>query len=265
MTEVPAIQNPTDQSATVRRKKDRRIAARSQSPSSSISRSGDLNSITTDDAQYLTKNPWVQSGLRRETIAWAFTTGYAGNWHPLTWLSHMLDWQIYGANAGGHHLTSLLFHVANTLLLFLACCNESPARCGGPRSWLRCLRGIRCGRNPSPGWLKGRNVLCAFFGLLSLWAWAGYRSAARKLRFDSREILLLPVACFLCHGICGLVQKRQPDRQRGPGHGEALLLSAGKAAYAGMALFFGLRGADGLSMGRPREETAKKTEDFSRR
>ena len=71
-----------------------------------------------DDAQYITKNPVVQSGITTETVAWAFRSGYAGNWHPLTWLSHMLDCEIYGLNAGGHHFTNVLFHTANTLLLF---------------------------------------------------------------------------------------------------------------------------------------------------
>src|SRR5580658_260561 len=72
-----------------------------------------------DDAQYLTQNPRVQDGLSIEAIGWAFATGYAGNWHPLTWLSHLLDVQVFGFHAGGHHLTNLFFHVANTLLLFL--------------------------------------------------------------------------------------------------------------------------------------------------
>ena len=109
--------------------------------------------------------------------------------------------------------------------------------------------------------------LCAFFGLLSLWAWAGYRSAARKLRFDSREILLLPVACFLCHGICGLVEKEQLGiADQGAGHGKALLLSAGKAADAGGALFFKLGCADGfVYRDAVREEAAEEAEGFTRR
>ncbi|MDE3065912.1 MAG: tetratricopeptide repeat protein [Verrucomicrobiota bacterium] len=71
-----------------------------------------------DDALYITENPVVQSGFTINTVAWAFRTGYGCNWHPLTWLSHMLDCEIYGLNAGGHHFTNVLFHVANTLLLF---------------------------------------------------------------------------------------------------------------------------------------------------
>jgi Flp pilus assembly protein TadD len=73
-----------------------------------------------DDFQYVVENPHVQSGLTWEGVIWAFTTTYMSNWHPLTWLSHMTDCQIYGMNAGGHHFTNLLFHVANTLFLFIA-------------------------------------------------------------------------------------------------------------------------------------------------
>ena len=61
----------------------------------------------------------MTAGLTWPGIVWAFQSGDAANWHPLTWISHMLDCQLYGLNPGGHHLTNLLFHIANTLLLFL--------------------------------------------------------------------------------------------------------------------------------------------------
>ena len=72
-----------------------------------------------DDQQYVTENPHVQAGLSWQGAAWAFRTFYASNWHPLTWLSHMLDCQLYDSNAAGHHLTSVLLHVANSVLLFM--------------------------------------------------------------------------------------------------------------------------------------------------
>ena len=75
--------------------------------------------INVDDEQYITNNPQVKAGLTWPGIVWAFENTEAANWHPLTWISHMLDCQLFGLNPGGHHLTSLLFHVANTLLLFL--------------------------------------------------------------------------------------------------------------------------------------------------
>src|SRR5436190_22722804 len=73
-----------------------------------------------DDPSYVTTNPQVQNGLSWENVKWAFTSGYASNWHPLTWLSHMLDVQLFGLKPGAHHRTNVLFHTANTLLLFLA-------------------------------------------------------------------------------------------------------------------------------------------------
>ena len=75
--------------------------------------------VNYDDPVYVTENEDVQAGLTRQGIRWAFSTGRAANWHPVTWLSHMLDCQLFGpSQAGRHHLTSLLLHVANTLLLF---------------------------------------------------------------------------------------------------------------------------------------------------
>ena len=72
-----------------------------------------------DDNLYIFDNSHVKAGLTREGFVWAFTTTHAYNWHPLTWISHMLDCELYGLDPGGHHLTNVLFHIANTLLLFL--------------------------------------------------------------------------------------------------------------------------------------------------
>jgi tetratricopeptide (TPR) repeat protein len=75
--------------------------------------------INYDDDVYVTNNPHVRAGLHEDGVAWAFTTTTASNWHPVTWLSHMLDVQLFGLDAGKHHLVSLLLHAANTALLFL--------------------------------------------------------------------------------------------------------------------------------------------------
>jgi protein O-mannosyl-transferase len=72
-----------------------------------------------DDPAYVTRNPAVQKGLTRTTVAWAFTSTAEANWHPLTWLSHMADIQLYGARPAGHHLTNILLHTLNVLLFFL--------------------------------------------------------------------------------------------------------------------------------------------------
>ena len=72
-----------------------------------------------DDESYVTENTNVKAGFTIEGIVWAFTTGHAANWHPVTWLSHMLDSEFYGLNPMGHHWTNLQIHIANTILLFL--------------------------------------------------------------------------------------------------------------------------------------------------
>jgi hypothetical protein len=72
-----------------------------------------------DDPDYFTDNPHVQSGLSGQNIVWAFTTSAAANWHPLTWLSLMLDADLFGRNPAGPHLVNVLFHAANAILVFL--------------------------------------------------------------------------------------------------------------------------------------------------
>ena len=79
----------------------------------------DYRFINYDDPLYVTSNPHVQQGLTLENVFWAFNIGYAGNWHPLSWLSHMLDVELFGPGPAGPHLVNLLLHVANTVLLFL--------------------------------------------------------------------------------------------------------------------------------------------------
>ena len=75
--------------------------------------------ITFDDGAYITNNAHVKDGPTLENIRWAFTSMEVSNWHPLTWISHMVDCHLFGLNPAGHHLINLFFHVANTLLLFL--------------------------------------------------------------------------------------------------------------------------------------------------
>ena len=71
-----------------------------------------------DDNNYVTENPYVNAGFTPEAVFWALTTSHAGNWHPLTWVSHIIDCEIFGLKPLGHHITSLFIHIANTLLLF---------------------------------------------------------------------------------------------------------------------------------------------------
>ena len=122
-----------------------------------------------DDPGYLTDNPNVQRGLTWEAIAWAFRTGHASNWHPITWLSHMLDCQLYGLHPWGHHLTSLLFHIANTLLLFLVLAQMTGALWRS--AFVAALFALHPLHVESVAWAAERkDVLSTFFGLLALWA-----------------------------------------------------------------------------------------------
>jgi hypothetical protein len=74
--------------------------------------------IRFDDGDYVVNNFHIHSGLNWENIRWAFTANYAANWHPLTWISHTIDYQLFGNWAGGYHLVNLAFHIANSILLF---------------------------------------------------------------------------------------------------------------------------------------------------
>ncbi|MBI4852220.1 MAG: tetratricopeptide repeat protein [Acidobacteria bacterium] len=76
--------------------------------------------IDYDDPEYILDNLYIQQGINFESLKWAFTAYYASNWHPITWLSHMIDYKLYGLNASGHHLTNVLFHTVNSVLFFLA-------------------------------------------------------------------------------------------------------------------------------------------------
>ena len=91
-----------------------------------------------DDMAYILKNSHVQGGLTWDTVKWSFTTFYYGNWHPLTWLSHALDYQVFRLNPIGHHYTSLLLHTANAV--FCSCCCGGRLDSPGPVWWwLLCL------------------------------------------------------------------------------------------------------------------------------
>ena len=130
-----------------------------------------------DDNVYVTENRHVLAGISREGLGWAFTDiGTTGNWHPLAWVSHMLDVQFFQLNAGRHHLVSLLLHLTNTLLLFLF------LRSGTGAYWRSALVAALFAVHPlhveSVAWLSERkDVLSTFFGLLALIVYVRY---ARK-------------------------------------------------------------------------------------
>ena len=151
----------------------------------------DCDFVNFDDPDYVTSNPHVQDGLTWRSVAWAFTTDHAANWHPLTWLSHQLDWQLYGKNPLGHHATNLLLHVTNTLLFFLLLKKLTSA------AWRSAIVSALFALHPlhveSVAWIAERkDVLSTLFFLLAIWAYARYaRVQSSKFKVQSYLLALL--------------------------------------------------------------------------
>src|ERR1039458_7147975 len=119
-----------------------------------------------DDLSYIVKNPQVQRGLTWGTVKWSFTTFREGNWHPLTWLSHALDYQLFHLNPAGHHYTNLLLHAANAVLLFLLLLRATGS--GWPSFLVAALFALHPVNVESVAWAAERkNVLSMMFFLLA--------------------------------------------------------------------------------------------------
>jgi tetratricopeptide (TPR) repeat protein len=129
--------------------------------------------VNYDDRDYVTENEHVQAGLSARTVAWAFTSTDQANWHPLTWLSHEMDCEIYGLNPNGHHLTSILIHTANVLLLFLLL--QWATRATGASAMVAALFALHPFTVESVAWVAERkNLLSTFFFLLAIGAYGWY-------------------------------------------------------------------------------------------
>ena len=147
--------------------------------------------VNFDDTQYVTENQYVQAGFTWKNLAWAFTTNHAGNWHPLTWLSHMLDCQLYGLNPAGHHLTNVLLHSASTVLLFLVLFGMTGSRWRS--AFVAALFALHPLHVESVAWVAERkDVLSTLFWMLTLWAYLAYTQ-----RPGVRRYLLIIVAFAL--------------------------------------------------------------------
>ena len=138
--------------------------------------------VSFDDPQYVSENPDVSAGLTAHGIRWAFTTGHASNWHPLTWLSHMADVQMFGLNAGPQHLTNVVFHIANTLLLFGLLYTMTGAL--GRSGFVAALFAVHPLHVESVAWIAERkDVLSTLLWMLTIWAYVAYVRQPRAARF----------------------------------------------------------------------------------
>jgi protein O-mannosyl-transferase len=138
--------------------------------------------LTFDDPLYVSKNAEVARGLSWQNFLWAFTTSHAASWHPLTWLSHMLDVQLYGMTAEYHHLTSVLLHIANTLLLFWVLRRMTGA--WKPSALVAGLFAVHPLHVESVAWIAERkDVLSTLFFMLTLHAYVSYVRRPQPLRY----------------------------------------------------------------------------------
>jgi protein O-mannosyl-transferase len=158
--------------------------------------------IDFDDDAYVTANPMVREGWSWRGLDWAWTTGHATNWHPLTWLSHMTDCSLFGLEPAGHHATSALLHAANTVLLFLLLRRMTGA------VWRAAMVAALFGWHPlhveSVAWVAERkDVLSTFFFFLTIWAYLRYAEEFKVQGSKFKVFYGLSLFLFAC----GLMSK----------------------------------------------------------
>ena len=138
--------------------------------------------INLDDPTYVTENEHVQAGLTGESFIWAFTATDTANWHPLTWISLMLDCQLYGLNPAGYHLTNVLLHSASTILLFLVLLGMTGSRWRS--AFVAALFALHPLHVESVAWVAERkDVLSTMFWMLTLWAYLAYTKRPEVKRY----------------------------------------------------------------------------------
>ncbi len=182
---------------------------------------GALGFVNYDDPAYVSDNRQVEAGLTWEGLRWALVTTHAANWHPLTWVSHMTDVELFGLDAGAHHTVSLLLHLANVLLVFHVLWRMT----GAP--WPSALAAALFALHPlhveSVAWVAERkDVLSTLFWLLATWAWVRYTERPVLPRYATVGVLFalglaskpmlvtLPLTLILLHG--WPLERRLPGR-----------------------------------------------------
>lgn len=145
-------------------------------------RIGDNDFINFDDKGYITENHHIKLGVNKESIKWAFTSVVLENWVPLSMISFMLDWSLFGANASGHHIVNLLLHIGAVILLFLFL-NKTTKNIW-PAAFTAALFALHPLRVESVAWAAERkDVLSMFFGMASLYAYAVYAESFKLSRY----------------------------------------------------------------------------------
>ena len=138
--------------------------------------------VNLDDPEYVPGNPHVRTGLTLENVRWSLTSGYAANWFPLTWMSHMLDVELFGMDAGWHHLINVVLHTASALLLLLILYVMSAGF--WQSAFVAALFAVHPMRVESVAWVAERkDVLSTLFWMLSVAAYLLYQRKPDKARY----------------------------------------------------------------------------------
>ena len=149
---------------------------------------GTFELVNWDDPTYISENPTVLRGLSWSTAWWALTTGHSPYWHPLTWLSHLLDISLFGTNAGPYHVVNLILHTANTLLLFELL--RRTTRATGPSAFVAAIFAAHPLHVESVAWVTERkDVLSTLFFLLTTLAYVGYARRPSWRRYAAVMVL----------------------------------------------------------------------------
>ena len=146
--------------------------------------------VNYDDDRLITENNYVQTGFNAQSVKWAFTNASLEYWHPLTWLSIMLEWRLFGTNAFFYHLISLLLHIGAALFLFLFL-NKATKRFW-PSAFVAALFALHPLRVESVAWAsEHKDVLSMFFGMAALYAYAQYVEKSRLSKYVICLILFI--------------------------------------------------------------------------
>jgi protein O-mannosyl-transferase len=153
--------------------------------------------VNWDDDKYVVENPHVIAGLGWESLWWALTTGHASNWHPLTWVSHMVDCQLWGLNPLGHHAGNVVIHSLNVVLLF--CVLRSLTRATWRSALVTALFAWHPLHVESVAWISERkDLLCTFWAILAVWA---YVTFTRKKTGPARALTYSMSLVFFAAGL----------------------------------------------------------------